>query len=290
MEYRKARAGKTDSEAPRETRGASTAGAKIRAFAQIFVAPQDGRSHKFRAACNYLLVCLALLAFAWASLVAVGVALDFSFALQYQQRIWDGFVLTVALSLASLIVSLLLGAAVAVGQGSRILPIRYLCDVYVKIIRGTPLLVQIYLFFYIIGTAWGVNDRFLAGVVILSIFEGAYIAEIIRGSLLSMDKSQFDAAKAVGFTKAQTLRYVVLPQMTARTLPALTGQFASVIKDSSLLSVIAVIELTQTMQEISATNFNLFGCFFLLGVLYLVLTLPLSFVSKVFEKRLDYAH
>lgn len=257
---------------------------------QIFVAPQDGRSHKFRAACNYLLVCLALLAFAWASLVAVGVALDLSFALQYQQRIWDGFVLTVALSLASLLVSLLLGAAVAVGQGSRILPIRYLCDVYVKIIRGTPLLVQIYLFFYIIGTAWGVNDRFLAGVVILSIFEGAYIAEIIRGSLLSMDKSQFDAAKAVGFTKAQTLRYVVLPQMTARTLPALTGQFASVIKDSSLLSVIAVIELTQTMQEISATNFNLFGCFFLLGVLYLVLTLPLSFVSKMFEKRLDYAH
>lgn len=290
MEYRKARAGKTDSEASQEKRDASTVGAKIRAFAQIFVASQDGRSHKFRMAFNYLLVCLALLAFAWASLVAVGVALDFSFALRYQQRIWDGFVLTVALSLASLIVSLLLGAAVAVGQGSRILPIRYLCDVYVKIIRGTPLLVQIYLFFYIIGTAWGVNDRFLAGVVILSIFEGAYIAEIIRGSLLSMDKSQFDAAKAVGFTKAQTLRYVVLPQMTARTLPALTGQFASVIKDSSLLSVIAVIELTQTMQEISATNFNLFGCFFLLGVLYLVLTLPLSFVSKVFEKRLDYAH
>lgn len=290
MEYRKTRAGKAGSEAPQEKRGASAAGATMRAFVQIFVAPQDGCSHKFRAACNYLLVCLALLAFAWASLVAVGVALDFSFALQYQQRIWDGFVLTVALSLASLIVSLLLGAAVAVGQGSRILPIRYLCDVYVKIIRGTPLLVQIYLFFYIIGTAWGVNDRFLAGVVILSIFEGAYIAEIIRGSLLSMDKSQFDAAKAVGFTKAQTLRYVVLPQMTARTLPALTGQFASVIKDSSLLSVIAVIELTQTMQEISATNFNLFGCFFLLGVLYLVLTLPLSFVSKAFEKRLDYAH
>ena len=159
-----------------------------------------------------------------------------------------------------------------------------------KIIRGTPLLVQIYLFFYIIGTAWGIENRMVAGVAILSVFEGAYIAEIIRGSLLSIDAMQLEAARAVGFTRAQTLRYVVVPQLVARTLPALTGQFASVIKDSSLLSVIAVIELTQTMREISATNFNMFGCYFLLGGLYLVLTLPLTFVSRYFEKRTGYAH
>ena len=176
------------------------------------------------------------------------------------------------------------------GEGVRFLPLRYLCDFYVKIIRGTPLIVQVYFFYYIIGTAWGIDNRVLAGIIILSLFSGAYIAEIVRGSLLSLDAGQMEAARAVGFTRAQTLRYVVAPQLVARTLPALTGQMASIIKDSSLLSVIAVIELTQTMREITATNYNFFGGFLLLGALYLVLTLPIMAVSHHFEKRLDYAH
>ena len=149
---------------------------------------------------------------------------------------------------------------------------------------------QIYLFFYIVGTAWGIENRLVAGVLILSVFEGAYLAEIIRGSLLSIDETQRDAARAVGFTTLQAWRFVVLPQMVARTLPALTGQFASIIKDSSLLSLIAVIELSQAMREISASNFKLFECYLLLGALYLCLTLPLSAVGRFFEKRFDYAH
>ena len=130
----------------------------------------------------------------------------------------------------------------------------------------------------------------VAGVIILSVFSGAYIAEIVRGSLSSLDAGQLEAARAVGFTRAQTLRYVVVPQLVSRTLPALTGQFASIVKDSSLLSVIAVIELTQTMQEISASTFNLFGTYFVLAGLYLVLTLPIMFASRWFERRLSYAH
>lgn len=97
-----------------------------------------------------------------------------------------------------------------------------------------------------------------------------------------------EAAQAVGFTGVQTLRFVILPQLVARTLPALTGQFASIIKDSSLLSMIAVIELTQTMREISAVNFKLFECYLFLGVLYLALTLPVSFVSKRLERSFRY--
>lgn len=257
---------------------------------RLLTAPPNTPASWARGVVNYALACALVVAVVWMSLVMVDVSLDFGFVGQYRQRILDGFVLTVQVSAASLVASLLIGTLVAVGQGARVLVIRYLCDFYVKIIRGTPLLVQIYLFFYIIGTAWGIDNRFLAGVVILSVFEGAYIAEIIRGSVISLDKTQLEAARAVGFSRAQTLRYVILPQLVARTLPALTGQFASVIKDSSLLSVIAVIELTQTMQEISAANFNLFGCYFLLGALYLCLTLPLTFVSRYFEKRLNYAH
>ncbi len=149
---------------------------------------------------------------------------------------------------------------------------------------------QIFLFYYIVGTAWGINNRVIAGVLILSVFEGAYIAEIIRGSLSSIEQAQLESAKAVGFDHRQTIRYVIIPQLFTRTLPALTGQFASIIKDSSLLSIIALIELTQTMREISATNFKLFECYFVLGLLYLCLTLPITFISQKLERRFNYEH
>lgn len=240
------------------------------------------------AAVNLLFVILLWVLLFWISLHAIQVRLDFSFLGQFQIRVWDGFLVTLKLSLCSLILSLIIGVFSAAGQSSPLLVIRYFCSVYVKFIRGTPLIMQIYLFFYIVGTAWGVTNRFAAGVIILSIFEGAYIAEIIRGSLLSIENSQLEAARAVGFTPRQTLCYVVLPQMVARTLPALTGQFASIIKDSSLLSMIAVIELTQTMREISAVNFRLFECYLFLGVLYLCLTLPISLMSEKLERKFRY--
>ena len=213
---------------------------------------------------------------------------DFSFLPEFKIRIWDGFWLTVAVSLASMVVSLLLGSLAAGGEMSRWLPLRYLSRAYVVFIRGTPLIMQIYLFFYLVGTAWGVENRFWAGVIILSVFQGAYISEILRGSFNSIEASQLESARAVGFSPVQTLRFVIIPQMTARTLPALAGQFASVIKDSSLLSMISVTELTQTMREISAVNLNLVECYLFLGVLYLILTLPVVLVSNLLEKRFRY--
>ena len=255
-----------------------------------FLARPDGRAGVLQTALSYLLVCAAVVAFFWVSLGMVGVSLDFSFVWRFRVRILDGFLLTVKIALGSLLGSLVIGLPVAAGEGSRVLPVRCLCRLYVRIIRGTPLLAQIYLFFYIVGTAWGVRSRLVAGIVILSVFSGAYVAEIVRGGISSLDSGQLEAARAVGFTRAQTLRYVVVPQMVSRTLPALTGQFATIIKDSSLLSVIAVVELTQTMQEISSQTFNLFGTYVFLAGLYLCLTLPLMFVSSWFERRLSYAH
>ena len=260
-----------------------------RNFLKKLFCVEDGmQPHPVFAAFNLVLVCSAIIALFWFSLSRIGVTFDFSFIGKFQVRILDGFWMTVKLSIVSLIISLLIGVCCAVGQNSKLLFLRYLCNIYVQFIRGTPLIMQIYLFFYIVGTAWGIDNRFWAGVLILSIFEGAYIAEIIRGSLLSIAESQLEAAKAVGFTRQQTLTCVILPQLVERTLPALTGQFASIIKDSSLLSMIAVIELMQTMREISATNFKLFECYIFLGVLYLCLTLPISLVSKRLERRFRY--
>ena len=121
-----------------------------------------------KAVLNYLAVCVAVVAVVWASLAAAGIALNFDFIAQYRVRIWDGFCMTVGISAASLVISLIIGVAVAAGQGARVLPVRYLCDLYVKIIRGTPLIVQVYFFYYIIGTAWGVSNRELADLIHVS--------------------------------------------------------------------------------------------------------------------------
>lgn len=255
---------------------------------KLFFVQENGKADWLGALLNFCLVLGLFVVVFWLSLGAINVHLEFGFLGQFRLRIWDGFWMTIGISAASLVLSLLIGMLSAAGCSSSLLFLRYFCSIYVKFIRGTPLIMQIYLFFYIIGTAWGVENRFAAGIIILSIFEGAYISEIIRGSLLSLEESQLEAARAVGFTQRQTLRYVILPQLVTRTLPALTGQFASIIKDSSLLSMIAVIELTQTIREITAVNFRMFECYLLLGFLYLCLTLPISFVSKWMERRFQY--
>jgi len=248
----------------------------------------EGKTNPLKAAFNTLLTCICVILLFWFILSRLGYAFDFSFLPEIRGRLWDGFVMTVALSVASLFLSLVLGIISAVLQNCKVLVLRYLAVFYVTVIRGTPLIMQVLLFYYIVGTAFGVENRFLMGVLILSVFEGAYIAEIIRGSLLSMDGTQLEAAKAVGFTKKQTVTLVILPQLTARTLPALTGQFASIIKDSSLLSIIAVIELTQTIREITAFNFKMFEGYLVLGALYLVLTLPITFFTKRLERVFHY--
>jgi len=237
---------------------------------------------------NGVLAAVLVALFFLFSLNRIAYSLDVEILKLYRFRLSQGFVMTLKISLASLVLSLLIGALVAVAYRSSLLVLRYLARGYVKIIRGTPLMMQIYLFFYIVGTAWQVTNRFWAGVIILSLFEGAYVSEIVRGSYESLDKTQLDAARAVGFSKRQALLHVILPQMVSRTLPALTGQFASIIKDSSLLALISLIELTQTTREMTADHYNLFEAYMLLGLLYLIMTLPLNALTGFLEKRYRY--
>lgn len=232
-----------------------------------------------------LLVIIILVFFMWLSLNAIGLKLDFSTLLEYRHRLWQGFYMTIVISIGSLVMSLLIGSITAVGQKSNILTIKYLCKAYIQIIRGTPLLVQIFFFYYIIGTAWGVDNRYIAGILILSLFEGAYISEIIRGGLESIGSQQYEIARAIGLDSKKTFKFVTFPILMSHILPALTGQFASIIKDSSLLSVIAVIELTQTIQEITADNFRMFENYIFVGALYFILTFAVSLLSRMFERR-----
>lgn len=239
---------------------------------------------------NATLLALLFALFLFLTLKRLGFGVDFSILYKYKSRFLMGFRMTLIISICSMALSLLIGFLAVAGIRSRVTLLSYFCRSYVQIIRGTPLLVQIFFFYYMVGTAWGIDNRYVAGVLILSLFEGAYITEIIRGGLDSIGLQQSEIAKAIGLSQRKAFRLVILPQLFMRILPALTGQFASVIKDSSLLSVVAVIELTQITQEISAINYALFENYLFLGALYMILTLPISFLSQYLEKRFKYAH
>lgn len=255
---------------------------------ELFVKKPGEQTGPLQKAVNIAIALAFFVIFFLISLQRLGLELDFTFLWTYRIRLFYGFGTTVLLGLSSLVLSLLLGFVSALGSRSRVLPLSYMSKVYVQFIRGTPMIMQVYLFFYIIGTAWGVENRFIAGMLILSIFEGAYISEIIRGGIESIDPTQLEAAKAIGFEGGQTMRFIILPQIIKRTLPSLAGQFASIIKDSSLLSLISVIELTQSVREISATNFAIFENYIFLGLLYLTLTFPISMFTKYLERRFSY--
>lgn len=238
---------------------------------------------------SWLGVFLIIASFLVISAIKANVNFDFTQMWVYRIRFYQGFLLTVQISLFAMILSLVLGALVVLGRRSRWMLIRDLASAYVEIIRGTPLLVQIIFFYYIIGTAWGLSNRFIAGVIILSVFEGAYISEIIRGGVNSIESKQMEIARSIGLTKMKMFRLVLLPQLIIRIIPAIAGQFASVIKDSSLLSTIAIIELMQVTKEITATNYSTYyTSYIVLAVLYLMLTFPVSMLSRWLERSNRY--
>lgn len=237
---------------------------------------------------NLALVFLLVAAVFYFSFEQLNTNWNWGSVYKYRQKFIAGWQATVWISIASLGLSTFIGLLAAIGQRSSFLFWRYLSKIYVEIIRGTPLLVQILIFWYVIGNAIHLENRYLAGILALSVFSGAYITEIIRAGIESVGKSQLESAMAIGLTRRQTYRYVVLPQALRQTLPPLAGQFVSLIKDSSLLSVIAISEFTLNAQETASVTYSNFECYIPLAVGYLLLTLPISVVTRWLEARMKY--
>lgn len=204
---------------------------------------------------------------------------------RYRALFWQGWITTVGLAAASLAVSTAIGVVAALLARGSFLPGRALARLYVEIIRGTPLLVQILLFFYVVAPAFRIEHRYLVGVLTLSVFSGAYLSEIIRAGIDGVGRSQWETARAIGLTRPQTYRFVVLPQALRQVLPPVTGQFASLIKDSSLLSVIGIGEFTLNAQQVNSLTYSTLESYLPLAVGYLVLTLPLSLWARLLERR-----
>jgi polar amino acid transport system permease protein len=213
---------------------------------------------------------------------------NWSGAWAYRAKFVHGWLITIGLSAASLLLSSLIGTGTALARRSRWIPLRQLARIYVELIRGTPLLVQILILFYVVANAFGLHQREVAGVVILSLFAGAYISEIVRSGIESVGASQRESARAIGLTRGQTYRYVIFPQAFRQMLPPLTGQFVSLVKDSSLLSIISISEFTLNAQQVNSYTYGTLESYLPLAVGYLLVTLPLSAFARILERRFAY--
>lgn len=174
------------------------------------------------------------------------------------------------------------------GRRTLITPIRLFCTGLVELLRGSPLLVQLLIGYYIIASAMRVHEPILVGMILLGFFEGAYLAEIFRGAVESIGNSQRESARAVGFNKVQMYRYVIIPQAIRRALPGTTGQLVSLIKDSSLLSVIGIEELVQKVRLLNSSSYTALEGYIPLAAAYLIITLPLSWYANRLERKFAY--
>jgi len=192
---------------------------------------------------------------------------------------------TLWLSAGASVLALIIGLLVGLARISRNYTVRSLAALYVEFIRGTPLLVQIFIAYFFIGTVFDLS-RNVAGMGALAIFAGAYVAEIVRAGIQSISRGQMEAARSVGMNLIQSMWHIILPQAFKRILPPLAGQFISLIKDSSLVSVIAITDLTKSGREIITSTFATFEIWLTVAAMYLIVTSVLSQLVFYLERRL----
>ncbi|WP_245866765.1 amino acid ABC transporter permease [Oceaniglobus roseus] len=192
---------------------------------------------------------------------------------------------TVLLSGLSFLLAVALGLLVALLRLSGLVVGRAVAVGYLELIRNIPLLVLLYLFYYVLGPIFGL-DRWWASILTLAVFHAALISEILRAAINAVAQGQWEAASAIGMSRAQAYRWIILPQSVRFLLPPMTGEFIALIKSSAIVSVIAVAELTTIGRNIISDTFMSFEIWFTIAGVYLILTLVLSFGVSALERRL----
>jgi polar amino acid transport system permease protein len=211
--------------------------------------------------------------------------LHFGVLAEYMPSILDGLLVTIKISALSIIFGTVMGIAGALCRISRSFALQAVGNVYVEWIRNTPLLIQILFIYFGLGVFFSLSPV-TASVFALAFFSGAYITEIIRAGIQSIHRGQREAALSIGMTEWQAMRLIILPQAIKRILPPLAGQFITLVKDSSLVSVIAVADLTYVAKNIVTTTFRAFEVWLAIAAFYFILSFGLSLAVRKLEKRL----
>jgi len=208
--------------------------------------------------------------------------------IDFLPELGTGLYYTLLISIIGLIIGFVLGAIFGLGRISKNKIFYGISSIYIEVIRGTPVLVQAIWIFFALPLITGYNMASVtAGIVVIAVNSGAYIAEIVRGAVQSIAKGQVEAGRSLGLTHNQTMRYIVWPQAFKRMIPPLGNQFIISIKDTSLLSVILVPELMFQGRLIASNYFNAVEIYTTVAVFYLIITLTLSYILRMIEKRLD---
>lgn len=197
----------------------------------------------------------------------------------------QGLLVTLQISGLGLVVAAGLGLVTALLRLSHSITANLVAQIYLEAVRNTPLLIQLFLIYFVVAPVIGLSP-FWSAVLALSLFEGAYASEMIRGAIVSLPRHQWESSYSLGLTGADTYRFVILPQATRRILPALTGQAVSLVKDSALVSTIAISDLTMNGSATVSNTFLTFEIWFTVAAIYLVLNGLLSLSSHLLEARL----
>ena len=200
-----------------------------------------------------------------------------------------GLFVTLQITAVGLVVASAFGLVTALMRLSNSILARMLARLYLELIRNTPLLVQLFFIYFVLSPVLAISG-FTSAVLALSLFEGAYASEIIRAGILSIHRGQWEAAFSIGLNTWRTYRLVILPQALRSIAPPLTGQAISLIKDSALVSTIAIYDLTMQGQTIVAETYLVFEIWFTVAAIYLVITLALSFTVAFMETRFRFDH
>ena len=213
----------------------------------------------------------------------------FKYFVKYLPSFMDALQLTVISTILSLVFATILGVLFCLFKQSKIKPLQWLANIYISIIRGTPLIVQILFIFFGLPMAFGFKwNLTLACVVIMSLNAGAYMTELIRGGIEAVDKGQMEAARSLGLTYAKAMWKIVLPQAFRTMLPSIINQFIVTLKDTSLLSIIGFRELTKNTQIIVANNMEALIMYGIVAIYYWVIVTILAAFARMIERRTTY--
>ena len=203
----------------------------------------------------------------------------------YGSTFVDGFKITIYSSILALLFSLIIGTLMAIFQLSKNKLISSLAKAYVEFFRNIPLLIIVMFFYVVVPLYWISFDGFQAGTIGLTIYTSAFIAETVRSGIQTVPKGQTEAGLSAGLTYSQTMRYIVLPQAFKIVVPPLGNQFINLVKNSSILAIVAGLDLMYQGDLIASETFNTFDTYIIVGLFYLVITLPLSYLMVYLEKK-----
>ena len=227
------------------------------------------------------------------------VNIDFGRVWEWMPTFLEGTMVTIVLSLSTVLIGSLIGLVVVLMKMSNMKPLNVIANVYTNIVRGTPMLLQLFIWLYglpmlgisfsgigFLGGTYG-SREFITAIVALAINSGAYVSEVLRGGLESVDKGQTEAGRALGLSKRETMFSIIIPQAIRTVLPGLGNEFITMIKESSIVSTVGVFDVMYTSNIVKASTYSIFEPLIVVGVIYFILTYTLSTLMKNLEKRLN---